>query len=138
GEVPAGGREAGADTAGGDPSGREVCAGLDEELCRRPEKYRAPLVLCPLEGLTRDEAAHRLGLSLNRLRGRLDYGRGLLRTRLIRRGAGLPAVLLAGLLAREASSAVPALLTVTTVKAAALTAAGRALPAGGGPRPAGA
>jgi RNA polymerase sigma factor (sigma-70 family) len=130
GQVPGCRAEAVADAAGDDPSWREVCAVLDEELCRLPEKYRAPLVLCHLEGLTRDEAAHRLGLSLNRLRGRLDYGRGLLRSRLIRRGVGLPAVLLAGLLARQASAAVPALLTVTTVKAAALTAAGRALPVG--------
>jgi RNA polymerase sigma factor (sigma-70 family) len=118
------------DTARDDPSWREVRAMLDEELLRLPEKYRAPLVLCYLEGLTRDEAARRLGLSPNRLRGLLDYGRGLLRGRLSRRGVGLPAVLLAGLVVREAPAAVPALLVVSTVKAAALTAAGRALPAG--------
>ncbi len=113
----------------GDRSWREVCAILDQELLRLPEKHRAPLVLCYLEGLTRDEAAQRLGLNLNRLRGRLDYGRGLLRRRLTRRGVALPAVLLASLLVREAPAAVPALLVLSTVKAAALTAAGRALPA---------
>jgi RNA polymerase sigma factor (sigma-70 family) len=122
--------EAVTDRDGEDPSWREVCAVLDEELGRLPEKYRAPLVLCYLEGLTRDEASHRLGLSFNRLRSRLDYGRTLLRSRLIRRGVGLPVVLLAGLLAREATAAGPALRIATTVKAAALTAAGRPLPAG--------
>src|SRR5262245_39872543 len=122
--------EAAAEIVEDDPSWREVRAVLDEELRRLPEKYREPLLLCYLKGLTRDEAARRLGLCLNRLRGRLDYGRSLLRHRLTRRGVTLSAVLLAGLLAREASAGVPALLVVSTVKAAALTAAGRALPAG--------
>jgi RNA polymerase sigma factor (sigma-70 family) len=122
--------EVAADTSADDPSWREVRALLDEELLRLPEKYRAPLLLCYAEGLTRDEAARRLGLSPNRLRGRLDYGRRLLHGRLARRGVGLPAVLLAVLLAREGSAAMPALLAVATVKAAALTAAGRALPPG--------
>jgi RNA polymerase sigma factor (sigma-70 family) len=119
-----------ADPHADDPSWREVGAVLDEELQRLPEKYRAPLLLCYLEGLTRDEAAGRLGLSLNVFRSRLDYGRTLIRGRLTRRGITLTAAMLAGLLVPQGASAVPALLVVSTVKAAALVAAGRALPAG--------
>jgi RNA polymerase sigma factor (sigma-70 family) len=45
-----------------DASWREVRAVLDDELRRLPEKLRAPLVACYLEGLARREAAQRLGL----------------------------------------------------------------------------
>jgi RNA polymerase sigma factor (sigma-70 family) len=51
-----------------DVSWREVQAILDEELERLPERYRAPIVLCYLEGQTRDEAARRLAWSLATLR----------------------------------------------------------------------
>jgi RNA polymerase sigma factor (sigma-70 family) len=75
-------------------SWREVCAVLDDELARLPERYRAPLVLCYLEGRTRDEAAKQLGWSVTVLRGRLERGRDRLRQRLTRRGLGLEAALL--------------------------------------------
>src|SRR5262245_20416812 len=59
---------------------------LDEELTRLPDRLRTPLVLCYLEGLTRDEAAERLGWSLAFLKRRLEEGRRRLRERLVRRG----------------------------------------------------
>ena len=65
---------------------REICTVLDEEVQGLSERYRAPLVLCYLEGRTRDEAAHQLGWSLRTLQRRLERGREILRTRLIRRG----------------------------------------------------
>src|SRR5262249_34467274 len=75
---------AGASTPG-DPleeiTGRELCVALDEELGHLPVHCRAPLVLCCLEGATRDEAAQRLGWSLAMLKRRLARGRALLHDR---------------------------------------------------------
>ena len=41
---------------------REVRTAIDEELALLPQRYRAPLILCYLEGRTRDEAARLLHL----------------------------------------------------------------------------
>src|SRR6266545_2656587 len=106
----------------------EARAILDEEIQRLPENYRLPLVLCYLEGLTRDEAAAQLGWSVDKLRGLLDRGRERLRSRLDRRGVTLSAAGAATLLADTASAAaVPPVLAVTTIHAAARFAAGTAL-----------
>ena len=66
-------------------SWRELLHLLDAELQELPEKYRQPLVLCYLEGKTRDEAAQQLHWTLNALKGRLERGRAL-RVRLQGRG----------------------------------------------------
>jgi RNA polymerase sigma-70 factor (ECF subfamily) len=57
---------------------------IDEALARLPERYRAPIVLCHLQGLTHDEAAGRLRCPVGTVRSRLARGRALLRNRLER------------------------------------------------------
>jgi len=47
-----------------------------------PEKYRAPLVLCYLEGKTNGQAARQLGWPVGSICGRLARGREMLRRRL--------------------------------------------------------
>jgi RNA polymerase sigma factor (sigma-70 family) len=97
-------------------SWKEMLGILDCELGQLSDRYRAPLVLCYLEGRTQDEAARQLGWSLNTLRRRLAQGRRLLEARLRGRGVTL-ATILTGLLAASAVT-VPAHLRAATLAAA--------------------
>src|SRR5205085_1567038 len=67
----------------------------DAEIERLPAALRAPIVLCCLEGRTRDEAAEAIGCSVAAVKSRLERGRGRLRRQLSRRGIELPAAFLA-------------------------------------------
>ncbi len=99
---------------------REGQALLHEELVRLPAWYRDPLVLCYLQGATRDEAAQQLGCPVATLKSRLERGRQLLRTRLARRGLTLPAALTGLLLSEVASAASVQAEFARTTSAAAI------------------
>ncbi len=69
--------------------GGELLTELDEELDRLHPRYREPLVLCYLQGLTRDEVAVRLGIPAGTVKTRLERGRQRLHDALTRRGFAL-------------------------------------------------
>jgi RNA polymerase sigma factor (sigma-70 family) len=121
-------------TVGDDPCDTlavaELRAVLDEEIERLPAKYRMPLVLCYVADKTHEQAAHELGWPKSSLTTRLAKARDLLQRRLRRRGFTAPAGLLAVMLTEAtANAAVPALLTLSTVRLAAQALAGETLAA---------
>jgi zinc protease len=103
---------------------------IDDELERLPQKYRAPLVLCDLEGQTHEQAAVQLRCPVGTIKSRLARGRARLRSRLVRRGVAPAAVLATSALEAEAAPAVPAALMNQTLAAAGRLAAGPAITAG--------
>ena len=109
-----------------DPAWRDLRPVLDEEISRLPDRFRAPFVLCHVEGRTNEEAARELGCPVGTVLSRLARARQRLRARLTRRGVTLTAAALAAALAEEAATAaVPGVLVRTAVTAAALAAAGK-------------
>src|SRR5262249_37438524 len=104
---------------------------LDQELARLPDKYRAAIVLCDLEGKTRKEAARQLGCPEGMVAGQLARARGMLARRLARHGlAGSGGALAAGLSQKVASAGVPSPVVSSTIKAASLFSAGQAAATG--------
>jgi len=97
----------------GDTSLRELAAVVDEELRHLPAKYREPLLLHYLEGITAETAARQLGLSRAAFYNRLTRGREMLRERLSRQGLSLATPLLASALTGEAESASGSLIQAT-------------------------
>ena len=64
----------------------EQTEALHGEIARLPDRYRGPVVLCDLEGLTQQEAATRLRCPPGTVAIRLKRARERLRARLSRRG----------------------------------------------------
>ncbi len=98
-------------------TGRELLAALDEELARLPPTYRETLVLCYLEGLSREEAAARLVISPGTVKIRLERGRKKLGDALTRRGCVLGAGLLTLAVTSPAGASSPRLLEAVLANA---------------------
>jgi RNA polymerase sigma factor (sigma-70 family) len=115
----------------GDRPGADELAILFDELDGLPDRYRTPIVLCHLEGLTAEAAALRIGCPVGTVWGRLSRARARLRRRLVKRGLVLSAgVLVSDLSLESTRAAVPASMTETTVHAALKFVAIDALTAG--------
>ena len=110
----------------GEPINPDLRPILHEEIRRLPEKYRAPVVLCYLEGKTNEEAAELLRWPVGTVKARLSRAREMLRSRLIRRDMDA-AVDLAGPAmrspTRNTASVLPFFLIDSTLRAAMRLAA---------------
>jgi RNA polymerase sigma factor (sigma-70 family) len=101
---------------------------LDRELSRLPDKYRAAVVSCDIEGRSRSDAARQLGWPEGTLKVRLMQARSILAKRLARQGVVLSVGALAAIVSQNAASAaVPATLMTSTAKAAGALAATHAV-----------
>ena len=104
---------------------------IDRELLRLPEKYRAAILLCDLEGKTGKDAARHLRIPESTLASRLRRARMKLARSLARQGVTLPAAALATALSQNAASAsAPVAAMSSAIKGATLVAAGQSLAAG--------
>src|SRR5271166_4787587 len=107
----------------------ELRPALHDELARLPSKFRLPVVLCYLEGLTHAQAADQLQCGEATLRRRLAEARERVRARLTTRGFAPSDSALGLALAREAGAAVPPVCMETTIRAVMCMAAGEAMAA---------
>jgi RNA polymerase sigma factor (sigma-70 family) len=98
---------------------------LHEEVARLPEKYRAPLVLCYLEGKTSAEAARALNKPPGSMSKLLARGLDLLRDRLRGRGHGMSQAALGPALAALGQVPVPAGWAESITPAAVALAGGK-------------
>jgi RNA polymerase sigma factor (sigma-70 family) len=113
---------------GMDDAHEELLAVLDESLESLPDRYRAPLVLCYLEGKTNEEAARLIGCPPGSMSTLLSRGRAFLRDRLTGRYRELLAGFFTAMLVQQARTAtVPPLLAGQTVQAAVGLVRGEAL-----------
>ena len=111
----------------GGPPAEESWPELHEELSRLPERFREPILLCLVEGLTQEQAARRLGWPIGTVQSRLARGRERLRDRLVRRGLTFSAAAFTDGVGTSADAAVTVAWVESTARAAVQIAAGRSI-----------
>jgi RNA polymerase sigma factor (sigma-70 family) len=115
--------------------GEAALAALCEELGNLAEKYRQPVILHHLQGLSYETAAPLCGCNGKTFSMRLTRGREKLRKRLSKRGVTLGGAALIAGLGQSVASAAPlseALVASTCKAAVGMAAGGSAAAAGGG------
>jgi hypothetical protein len=91
---------------------------LHQEIDSLPDRLRAPIVLCCLEGRAYASAAHELRISETTIRGRLARAKRQLRLRLSRRGVTSAAAVLASGELTDPLAVVPGALVHSTTRIA--------------------
>lgn len=92
----------------------DFTAAVHAELAALPDRYRLAVLLCDLEGLSRTDAATRLGWKEGTLSGRLNRGRKRLAERLSARGITAAAVLATATITLPSSAVEPVLAWART------------------------
>jgi RNA polymerase sigma factor (sigma-70 family) len=102
----------------------DVRNAVGEELDQLPMKYRCPVELCHLQGMTYDQAAQQLNWPVATVKSRLTRGRLKLKDGLTRRGLAPASVGIAMAFSGKARAAVPQAIVQSTAHAATSCAAG--------------
>jgi RNA polymerase sigma factor (sigma-70 family) len=98
---------------------RRLVSMVDRHLAALPEKYRVPIILCYLEGLTHKQASDKMGVPEGSMSTLLNRGLELLRERVKAAGGTLTGALLLSVLCAEARALSPALLSQVVRQASA-------------------
>jgi RNA polymerase sigma factor (sigma-70 family) len=123
--------EAASSKRAGDELDRDLLPMIHQEIDRLPDRYRAPIALCYLEGLSYEDVARQLGWPIGTVGSRLSRARELLKSRLARRGVTATSGALAVLLAREATAAPAGWVEATTRAAMGLGSTAKGATAAG-------